>query len=95
MRGKLNNPFSIGKGIGACAAYYDKLPSLISPSLSLRVVDQLLWEKTRELYREVRNPLAHGMVASDIEPRQYASVVHHVESLYKWIDSWCLPEWVT
>ncbi len=89
---KLKNPFLLGRG--TCQVYYHRLPSLISQEISLMNFNQSLWQKTVVLYEEVRNPLFHGKQAVEIEPAGFANVILHIEETYKWLDTWCLPEWV-
>jgi hypothetical protein len=85
------NPYGHKKGI--CGAYYDTLPALVAPELSLRVIDNTLWQRSLALYKEVRNPLFHGKMAYDISPPAYFTVIEHIRLMYKWIDSWHKSSW--
>ena len=85
------NPYGHKKGV--CGSYYDTLPSLVAPELSLRVADNTLWQRSLALYKEVRNPLFHGKMAYEIPLAAYFDVIEHLRLMYKWIDSWHQDDW--
>ena len=87
----LKNPYGHKKGI--CGSYYDTLPSLVDPTLSLRIYDNTLWQRTIALYREVRNPLFHGKDVSEISASAYFEIIEHIRLIYSWIDSWHKSDW--
>src|SRR5436190_9469514 len=57
----IGNPFKIVRGSGTALSYYHHLPSLLSATLSLRDSKPELWKRVEDFYRDVRNPLFHGM----------------------------------
>jgi hypothetical protein len=87
---KLANPFLLG-GRGVVENYYHLAPSLASPDYSLKRHNSKLWERTKHLYKEIRNPLFHGyeIVADHIDG--VFDVFEHLGDMYRWIDSWCDP----
>ncbi|HAG50694.1 MAG: hypothetical protein A2X87_01095 [Deltaproteobacteria bacterium GWC2_42_51] len=95
MRGKLNknnlpylrNPFEFG-GRSTVDNYYDKLPSLIDKSLSLKSFDNELWSQTKAFYKEVRNPIFHGKNISNRDIEGLKKVFIYLSQIYKWIDNW-------
>lgn len=89
---KLRKPFSLGRG--TCRVFYQSLPSLISPDVSLTRSNKKLWERTLRLYEEVRNPLFHGKQAVQLRPEAFSAVIEHLGEMYQWIDSWCLRDWL-
>ncbi|MEZ7910984.1 MAG: hypothetical protein QMB55_04100 [Propionivibrio sp.] len=88
---KLDAPFSFGAK-SAVANIYHRMPEAVHPELSLRHLEQQLYETTIAFYREVRNPIFHGqqLCNSDLSKIQYAFL--HVARIYEWIDHWFDPE---
>lgn len=95
IQGKLNknnltylrNPFELG-GRSTVENYYDKLPSLIDKTLSLKSFDNKLWSQTKAFYKEVRNPIFHGNNISNRDIKGLKKVFIYLSHIYKWIDSW-------
>lgn len=89
---KARDPFSLG-GRSTVANYYDRLPSLLDPSCSLRAFDESLYQTTGRFYREIRNALFHGHeIHGDDRGDGTLEALRFIARLYEWIDSWCPPE---
>jgi hypothetical protein len=86
----LSDPFVL-RGRGTVDNYYHRLPSKLCRRFSLKVCNAGLWEKTKQFYKEIRNPLFHG---KEVEAKSVDSV-HRcfllIQDLYGWIDSWDHP----
>ncbi|MEP1216689.1 MAG: hypothetical protein ABJM11_16665 [Marinobacter sp.] len=87
---KLRNPFSFGAR-NLAINLYDRAPAAVHPELSLAHLDQSLFQKTLELYKEVRNPIFHGKQISRVEIGSLREVYNHVARLYEWVDIWHDP----
>jgi hypothetical protein len=88
---KLKTPSTFGAKSMA-ANIYHRMPAAVHPELSLRHLDQELYEETVAFYREVRNPIFHGkeIAGASIEPiRQSVGLIGRI---YTWIDYWHNPE---
>jgi len=90
---KVRNPFSIKAKSGTASAYYDHLPSLIHPDLSVAVIDPEFWEQLTNFYKKVRNPLFHGSHFANGDVKNAIQSFWFVEELYAWLDQWHKPEW--
>ena len=88
---KLRNPFSFGSK-SAVANIYHRMPSAVHPELSLRHLDQQLYERNVIFYRAVRNPVFHGQQLDHPEISSIREVFLHLACLYEWIDHWYNPE---
>lgn len=84
---KLKDPFSLGAR-GTADNYYNRLPSVLNPNNSLRQSNPDLWEKTRQFYKDVRNPLFHGQQIFDDDPSVLLPSLELMRQLYSWIESW-------
>ena len=87
----VRNPFGIKGERGTAAAYYHKLPGLLSPMLSLQILEPKLWPAVKLFYAEVRNPLFHGMQLQRNEPDEVLEYFRLIEQVYQWIDYWHTP----
>jgi hypothetical protein len=90
---KVRNPFSIQRGSGAAAAFYDHLPALIHPDLSLQHVDPEFWTELKQFYRNVRNPLFHGSHFATADVSDASESFRILAEVYLWLDQWHEPEW--
>jgi hypothetical protein len=88
---KLQNPFSFGSK-SAVANIYHRMPSAVHPELSLRHLDQKLYERNVVFYREIRNPIFHGKLLDNPEILNMRGAFLHIAHLYEWIDHWYSPE---
>ena len=84
---QIQNPFQLG-GKGTADNYYNRLPAMVNEDFSLRVCKPELWEKTRQFYTGVRNPLFHGQQIHKTEPVAVLQVFDYIADLYAWIDGW-------
>ena len=91
---QVRNPFSIPTNSGTASAYYDKLPALIHPDLSVSKVDPEFWTDLKAFYRNVRNPLFHGSHFANDDVQNAIKSFWFIEELYAWLDQWHKPEWV-
>lgn len=87
----LDDPFSLG-GKSAAANIYHRMPAAVHHELSLKHLDQELYERTIRFYRLVRNPLFHGQQLHDTDIHAVRRAFDHVARLYEWIDYWHNPE---
>jgi len=88
---KLNDPFSFGAK-SAASNIYHRMPSAVHPELSLKYLDQELFEKTIRFYKVVRNPLFHGQQLHDTDIEAIRRAFDHLARIYEWIDYWHDPE---
>lgn len=88
---KLDDPFSFGAK-SAASNIYNRMPSAVHPDLSLRHLDQELFEKTIRFYKVVRNPLFHGQQLYDTDIEAIRRAFDHLAKIYEWIDYWHNPE---
>jgi hypothetical protein len=91
LAGKLNKPFSFGSR-STVENIYHLMPSAVHHELSLRHLDQSLYDATIAFYRDVRNPLFHGQQLRDPEIDKIRGAFLHIAHLYQWIDYWFNPE---
>ena len=91
---KIRNPFSIQRGAGTAEAYYHHLPALVHPDLSVKVVDPEYWEKLKDFYKRVRNPLFHGSHFTNADVQDAIESFWHIEEIYAWLDQWYDSGWV-
>ena len=91
---KLDDPFSLGAKQAATNIYH-RMPSTVLDELSLKHLDQPLYEATIGFYRTVRNPLFHGcQLQHDPDVSALRAAFDHIARLYEWIDYWHKPELV-
>lgn len=88
---KVDNPFSLG-GRTLASNIYDRMPAAVHAELSLRYLDQELYDRNLRFYRSVRNPLFHGKQLRDTEIEALRSAFDHIARVYEWIDYWHDPE---
>lgn len=87
-RSAIRNPYSLARS--TAKAFYDRLPALIDSSKALSRYDQALYNRVREFYRDVRNPIFHGFWV-DFSAESYdavAAAFSMLAQVYDWIDSW-------
>lgn len=84
----LDNPFSLGKG--AATVLYDRVPALVSEEFMLSKMNPELSKKTRDFYKQVRNPIFHGsqLVFNYESYPVLKDMFSHMRLLYSWIDEW-------
>lgn len=84
----LDNPFSLGSG--AVKVRYDCVPGLVGEHIMLSRMDQDLYKKTEEFYKEIRNPIFHGnqLVCSYENYPVLMDVFEHMRLLYSWVNEW-------
>ena len=83
----VNNPFSLG-GRSTTANVYDRLPALVNEDYRLSKSNPGLWERTRQFYREVRNPIFHGKELKNPDPLPVKKSLGLILDLFTWLDSW-------
>lgn len=88
MNEKIRNPFRIVRGGGTALSYYHHLPSLLSPTLSLRERQPELWEQVEGFYRHLRNPLFHGQQLDTKNPADITPFLALIQSIYDWVSTW-------
>ena len=84
----IGNPFKIARGAGTAMSYYHHLPSLLSEELSLRKKEPALWQRVETFYRDVRNPLFHGMQFDRADPDEITDCLSFIQEIYDWIRTW-------
>jgi len=87
MRENFLNPFSLGRG-GTADNYYNKLPALLDPSISLKVADPKLWEEVRVFYKETRNKIFHGFLLNTNDAEVLYPYIDMIRRIFLWIDTW-------
>lgn len=90
----VRNPFRIAAQAGTVKSFYHHLPSLLSPSLSLQAWHPRLWKSIEEFYKEVRNPLFHGMQIQNATPENLLDSYGLIYQVYAWIDSWHKSDYI-
>ena len=88
---KLNNPFSLGAASSVTNIYH-RMPAAVHPELSLKHLDEELYEHTQKFYKYIRNPLFHGSQLHNTDIIALRRSFDHVAKLYEWIDYWHNPE---
>jgi len=91
LHDKIINPMASFPGKGTAGAFYDALPSLLSPDIALSVADPALHSEIRTLYKELRNPLFHGYQVVECTRTDMVGVFEHFDALYAWMDGWYVP----
>jgi hypothetical protein len=91
LSAKLKNPFAFGAR-SAVANIYHHAPASVHPELSLRHLDEDLYQRTVQFYRLVRNPIFHGKQIHDADISHVRNAFDHVARIYEWIDYWYNPE---
>ena len=90
----LRDPFSIPGERGTAAKLYKLLPALYSNEITLPKRNQKLWEDVRLFYREIRNPIFHGMQFEDGSDVYLLHSFELIADIYEWIDGWHNPDLV-
>lgn len=88
---KIDNPFSLGAK-NLASNVYDRMPAVVHAELSLRYLDQDLYDTNLRFYRSVRNPLFHGKQLRHTEIESLRFAFDHIARIYEWIDYWHDPE---
>jgi len=91
LSAKLRNPFEFGAR-SAVENIYHRAPAAVHPKLSLRYIDQDLYERNVQFYRFVRNPIFHGNQIHGADIVHVRSAFDHIAQIYEWIDYWYNPE---
>lgn len=86
IRQYLEKPFLLDRNL--VKAMFDKLPVKIKSKYSLRNYDGGLYNKTKEIYKKIRNPLFHGKQITSGFNNEYFSILEHFHKLYQWINTW-------
>jgi len=89
--GKLKNPLLFGDR-SIVKNLFHIAPGDIDPSFSLLAKNQGLYEETKKMYREIRNPLFHGKQLTNLKITNIRSFFNHIAQLYVWVDSIYDPE---
>lgn len=88
---KLGNPFSFGSK-SAVATIYHRMPSAVHPELSLKHLDQELYDRNVVFYSAIRNPIFHGQQMDQPNISSIRQAFLHIARLYGWIDYWYNPK---
>lgn len=88
---KIRNPSTFGSKL-MVANVYDRMPASVHEELSLKHLDQGLYERTVSFYREIRNPIFHGKQLSSPGIEGLRAAFAHIAQLYEWIDYWHDPK---
>jgi len=91
LMAKIRNPSTFGSK-SVVANVYHRMPASVHDELSLKHLDQELYEKTVAFYREIRNPIFHGKQLSSPEIEGLRMAFSHIAQLYEWIDYWHDPK---
>jgi hypothetical protein len=86
------NPFSIPGKAGTAKRYYVLLPRLLEPSLGLDAAQPRLWERVRQFYESVRNPIFHGKQLDTHDPQYVREAFELLADVYAWVDAWHNPD---
>lgn len=90
LMAKIRNPSSFGSKLMA-ANIYHRMPMSVHEELSLKHLDQKLYERTVSFYREIRNPIFHGKQLTNPGIEGLRAAFAHIAHLYEWIDYWHDP----
>jgi len=88
----VRNPFAIRGARGTANLYYNALPSLVDKAFSLKRCDEDLWAHIDAFYKEIRNPIFHGMQLEIVQINETLELFKLIAKIYVWIDSWHSPE---
>lgn len=90
---KIKNPYKL-MGRSAVNNYYNLLPALVDPKITLKNYNLELWRDTDKFYRIIRNPLFHGnqIINAKSGAEGVLSAYQFLADIYNWIDSWHSPE---
>jgi hypothetical protein len=91
LMAKLRAPSSFGSK-SYVANVYHRMPAAVHPELSLKHLDQALFEHTVLFYQKVRNPLFHGKQFHKPKIEELRRAFQHIGELYQWIDYWHDPK---
>ena len=86
---QVSDPFSLKRGAGTAAIYYNVLPALVEPQFALSVSDPELWELVRSFYRNIRNKIFHGAFITDLTAAKMDYIFLEFDRVYEWTDRWC------
>jgi hypothetical protein len=86
----IRNPFRLG-GRGTADNFYNRLPALVDAQVSLNIYNPELFERTRDFYRSIRNPLFHGQMLADNDPKALIPPFELIRDVYRWIEVWANP----
>jgi len=88
----LKNPFSIRNSRGTANCYYNSLPSLLDERIAMRNMDNEFYSQVELFYKEIRNPLFHGMHFEKSEPDVVFDLFVLMAEIYNWVDAWHDPD---
>ncbi|WP_409409227.1 hypothetical protein AAE485_00565 [Acidithiobacillus ferriphilus] len=88
---KIRNPSMFGAKL-MVANVYHRMPASVHEELSLKHLDQELYERSISFYREIRNPIFHGKQLSSPGIEGLRAAFSHIAQLYEWIDYWHDPK---
>jgi hypothetical protein len=88
---QMTNPFSFGSR-STVNNLYHLMPTAVHEELSLRHLDQALYDKTVQFYKHIRNPIFHGKQLRHTNIKALRSAFDHLALIYEWIDYWFNPE---
>lgn len=73
------------------AKLYKSIPKLVDENLSLAYMDNGLYQWLLHFYKNIRNPIFHGMQIQKVNGDDLRSIAMEVAKVYRWIDSWYEP----
>jgi len=91
LMAKIRNPSMFGSKL-MVANVYHRMPSSVHEELSLKHLDQELYERNVTFYREIRNPIFHGKQSWNPGIEGLRAAFLHIAQLYEWIDYWHDPK---
>ena len=80
---------TVWNGGGSATVYYNRLPGLLSDRYKLCNSNRELWDRTKQFYSELRNPLFHGSQLYHPRPESVLQAFDFLTELFTWIDTWC------
>jgi len=82
----VRRPSSLGRSM--VDNYYRRLPAMVYEDVALDRAAPALWERTRTLYREIRNPLMHGHQVDADSVDGVLACFEHLAKVFRWTDTW-------
>lgn len=70
---------------------YHRMPAAVHEELSLKHLDQALYEVNIAFYSEIRNPIFHGKQLNAPPISGVRAAFDHIQRLFDWIDYWHEP----